>query len=230
MNYNCVIMKYDMRRVINNVLLFCFFMIIPSVVGASCDYNEKNKLQALASNLGFSYNYTETDEGINSKANFSIIITNMRPEIYVVDQTNIKVYYYNNNEFTINGYKPGSTTQFIVYGNVGECKGVELLNNYITLPSYNRFYKDEVCEGVSDYKLCNRWTRVNLSHGEFVKKVEQYKLSLNVEVPPVVKEKNFVEKIIEFLSKYSIYLFGGIILICSGLIIYLRRKDDFDLG
>lgn len=228
MNYKCAIIKYDMKR-LRVILLICLFMLVPSIVCARCDYNEKSNLQALASNLGFSYNYTETDEGINSKVKFSITVTNMRPEIYVVDQSNVRVYYYNNsNEFTINNYNPGTTTRFIVYGNVGECKGVELLNNYVTLPPYNRFYKDNVCIGANGYKLCNRWIMNDLSYNEFVKKVEEYKLSVRVE-PSLEEEKNIIEMIMDFLSKYSFYLFGGIILVCSGLIIYLKRKDDFDL-
>jgi len=230
MNNICDIINYDMRRV-NVILMFIFLMIIPSITKAECGYSEISRLQALATNLGFSYNYTETDEGINSKVNFNITITNMVPELYIVDQTNIKVYYYNQNkEVTIGNYKPGSTTRFIVYGNSGACKGVEISNNYVTLPSYNRFYKDEVCNGVSDYKLCNRWSRVDLSYSSFVKKVTEYKEQLNKEVPPVEQEKTVLEIIIDFLAKYSFYVFGFIIIVCSILIFYLKRKDDFDLG
>ena len=221
-----------MKRIKVILFVFSLLMIMPNVVNAECDYTQKSKLQALASNLNFTYNYKETDNGINSSVDFNITISNLNPNFYIVDQSNIRVLYYNNkNEVTINNYKPGTTTEFIIYGNSGDCKGLELLSNYITLPSYNRFYKDSVCDGIEDYKLCKRWTKVDLSHDEFVKKVNEYREQMKVEeVPNVEKELSFGEKVIRFLTKYSIYLFGGIIVVCSVLIFYLNRKDDFDLN
>ena len=215
------------------VILFSFSLlfVMPYIVKAQCEYGEKNRLQSLATNLNFSYNYVESDEGINSIVNFSITIANLHPDIYVVDQTNVNVYNYNSNkEVVINGYKPGTTTQFIVYANTQNCKGVELNNNYVTLPSYNRFYKDSVCDGVVGYNLCSRWARMTLKYDTFVKKVENYKKHEEVGIPPVKVEISLAEKIIVFLSKYSFYLFGMIIVVCSILIFYLRSKDDFDLG
>ena len=220
-----------MKRIKVILFVFSLLMFMPNVVSAECDYNEKNKLQSLATNLNFTYNYKEIENNGNYSVKFSITVANLQPELYVVDQTNMKIYYYNDNkEVTISNYNAGSTTQFIVYANVGECRGQQLITNYITLPSYNRYYKDPICEDVTDYKLCNRWSLVNLSYDDFVKKVKEYKEQVSEEIPIVNKEPDLIEKIIDFLSKYSIYLFGGIALVCSGLIFYLKRKDDFDLS
>lgn len=221
-----------MRRVKVLVFVFSLLMFMPKIVNAQCDYNDKSKLQALANNVNITYNYQETNDGINSGVKFNITITNLNPDIYIVDQTNIGVYYYNNtNEITLGNYMPGTTTRFIVYGNTPQCKGVELMNHYITLPSYNRFYKDSVCDGLTSYKLCQRWSRVEMSYDQFVKQVQDYKASLMVpDVPGNEIEPTLVDKIIEFLLKYSFYLFGGIIVVCSCLIVYLKHKNDFDLS
>lgn len=220
-----------MKRIKVILFVFSLLMVMPNTIYAICDYNEKSELQSLAGNLNFTYNYIESGEGINSNVKFSITIANMNQKLYVVDQTNVRVYNYNGSELVIDNYNPGSTIQFIVYGNTENCMGVELMNNYITLPSYNRFYKDSVCKGVSNYKLCNRWTRVDFTYDEFKRKVQQYKAQLNVKEEPVISEEvGLVEKIMIFLSKYSLYIFGMIIVICGGLIIYLKRKDDFDLN
>jgi len=221
-----------MKRIKVILFVFSLLMVMPNTIYALCDYKEKSELQSLAGNLNFTYNYEENGEGINSNVKFSITITNMHPNLYIVDQTNIQVYNYNDNgEIVIDGYSPGSTIQFIVYGNTTNCMSVELMNNYITLPSYNHFYRDTVCDGVSNYKLCNRWTKVDMSYDEFKRKVEQYKEGLSIKEEPITeKETDLIEKIITFLSKYSLYIFGLIIVVCSGLIIYLKRKDDFDLS
>lgn len=219
-----------MKRIKVILFVFSLLVIMPSV-NAQCDYNEKSKLQSLAGNLNFSYNYIETDNGIDSTVDFSITISNLIPELYVVDQTNVRVYNYNGGDIVIDGHKPGSTIQFIIYGNTENCMYTELITNYVTLPSYNRFYKDEVCRDITGYKLCNRWTKVDMSHSEFTKQVLEYKSQLKTEETPIQTENiSLVEKIINFLSNYSFYLFGGIIIICSVLIFYLKRKDDFDLN
>lgn len=220
-----------MKRIKVILFVFSLLMIMPALVNAQCEYSEKSKLQSLAGNLNFSYNYKEIGTGIDSSVDFNIIISNLVPELYIVDQTNVKVYNYNNSsDIMINGYNSGSTIQFIVYGNTDNCRGIELITNYVTLPSYNRFYKDPICNDVSNYKLCNRWTKVDLSHSEFIKRVEKYKEQIKDEQTTVIEEEiSLIEKMMMFLLDYGVYLFGGIIVICSVLIFYFKRKDDFDL-
>lgn len=218
---------------IKKILVFSLLLFIPNIVNAECSYNEKVRLQSLASNLSFTYNYKEIDNGNQFYGiNFSITITNLEPELYIVDESKGNVYYYNNKkEVTSDDYTDGITVGFKVYANSGSCKGEYLITNYVTLPPYNRFYRDPICNGVNNYHLCNRFSRVTLSYDDFIKEVTNYKEQLNKpdEVPKKEKDNEIIEKVISFLSKYSFYLFGGIIVICSSLIFYLSRKDDFDL-
>lgn len=213
--------------------VFSLLMFMPYTIKAKCNYNERNKLQTLANNLNFTYNYKEINTGEQFyDIDFSITISNFKQSFYVIDQTNAEVYYYNNkDEITIDNYDAGSTIEFVIYANEGNCIGEILRTNYVTLPPYNQFYKDPICNDVAGYKLCNRWSRVTLSYDEFVTKVKKYKDTLKQEdINQNPLETDWIEKIIEFLSKYSFYLFGGIIVICSGLIFYLKRKDEFDLN
>ena len=166
-----------MKRIKVILFVFSLLMLMPNIVSAGCDQNEKSRLQTLASNLNFTYNYTEINQNNTfNELKFSITIANIQSEFYIVDQTNKKIFYYNNkNEVVINNYNPGSTIEFIVYASSDSCRGERIITNYVTLPPYNPFYKDSVCEGVTDYKLCNRWSRVDLSYDEFVEKVKNYK-------------------------------------------------------
>lgn len=215
------------------ILVFGFLAFIPNIVKADCSYNEKVRLQSLASNLNFSYDYKEINEGHQFYGiDFSITVTNLHHDLYIVDNYKGQTHYYENkNEFTDNDYSNGITVGFTIYANSESCKGVYLITNYVTLPPYNRFYLDPICNDIQDYKLCKRWNRVNLSYEEFVSQVEDYKYveQKKEEDSNVSDDNELVEKIIDFLSKYSFYLFGGIIIVCSGLIFYLSRKDDFDL-
>ena len=211
------------------LFIFSLLMFIPHLVNAECDFKEKGKLQSLASNLNFTYNYKQKDDDENFPGiEFSVTVANLRPELYIVDLNTKKTYYYNENkEVTIDGYSDGISVRFAVYANSGNCKDQHLITNYVSLPSYNRYHIDKVCEDVTGYQLCNRWSRVTLSYDTFVKKVTNYKKSLPEDtIDDVVVQDDFVEKIIDFLSNYSFYLFGGIIVVCSGLIYYLDKKDS----
>ncbi len=217
---------------IKKILIFSLLMFIPNMVKADCDYNEKSRLQSLASNLNFSYDYKEIADGKFNKVSFDIIINNLQPELYIDDVTNGVTHYYNNkNEITINNYSAGSTIEFEIRARLGNCKNQYLITHYVTLPPYNKYYKDLICNGVTSYKLCDRWSKITLSYDDFVERVTEYKKELRqTHEDPIIEDENeFIEKIISFLSKYSIYLFGGIIIVCSSLIFYLSRKDDFDL-
>ena len=80
-----------MKRIKVIFFVFSLLMVMPNTIYALCDYKEKSELQSLAGNLNFTYNYQENGEGINSNVKFSITITNMNPNLYIVDQTTIRV-------------------------------------------------------------------------------------------------------------------------------------------
>ena len=218
-----------MRRLKKYLLVFTLLMFIPIIVHAECSFKEKSKLQNLANNLNFTYNYKETEEEFPS-VEFSITIANLQPELYIISNASLSNYYYNgNSEMTINGFEPGKTVSFEIYARNGECKNTYLLTNYVTLPPFNKYYKSYICKDITDYGLCKRWSHVSMSYEKFLRQVSKYKESLIVAEPPTITEPDLIEKILEFLSKYSFYLFGGIIVVCSVAIYYLEKKNSFDL-
>jgi hypothetical protein len=74
---------------------------------------------------------------------------------------------------------------------------------------------------------------VKFTEEEFTNNIESYIKSLDVKKPPVKEpERENYEmfiKILDFLNKYNIVIFGSIILLSlTGIIVY-RKKDSFDL-
>lgn len=215
---------------IKKIFVFSLLLLVPNIVKADCEYKDKVRLQSLASNLSFTYEYKELDDG--DRVSFDVTITNLHPELYIYDSLKNKNYYYNvDKQVTINGYEDGLVLEFPIYANSGECKGVWLITNYVNLPPYNPFYKDSVCDGVNDFKPCNKWYRFPLSYEKFVEQVTEHKENKKpIEEPTPIEDKDeVIEKVITFLSKYSFYLFGSMIVVGGSLIFYLNRKDDFDL-
>ena len=211
-------------------LLFLFCCLIPMSIKADCALEEKIRLKALASNIDFSYSYVMND---NDYLTFNITITNLHPDLYIYDKYHVKYYYYSGiNEKTINYYNSGTSAEFSIISNYGNCKGEIIFTNYVSLPHYNSYYKDPSCNDIPDYSLCKRCSIVDMSYENFQKQINTYKKSLEQEDEFIEhkQENDIILAIFDFIAKYNIYIFGGIIVICSGLIFYLKRKDDFDLS
>ena len=135
-------------------------------------------------------------------------------------------------EIVIENVKPGKYLKFLVYGNIDNCREEKVTTIYVTLPSFNKYYTDELCRNIPDYSLCNKWANIKMTHEKFTQKVQAYLDSLIVSSENTASEnqESVFEIIIAFLAKYSLIIFGSIIIICAGLIFYLVRKDDFDLS
>lgn len=198
------------------------------VWGINCDFQDVARYQALASNIKFNYEFVEDNK------TFNIIITNMPDELYLENTSSGEVFSYRtigSSETVLYGYNSGSY-RFRIVPYDEACYGSTVGNGYVTLPYYNAYYNDSVCNGAESYRLCQKWNKVELSYDEFVKNVESYKKSLKKEeviTKEEVNEEDFLNKIIVgFLDNYIIILVS-IIIICSVLIVILSRRGKFDL-
>lgn len=202
------------------VFLFVLF-IMPFKVSAECTYGEKVKLQKLATNVNFSYHYTETQYEMT----FSITVSNLTSDIYMIDTSTGRIYNSNNEDFVIDGYKPGSTIRFDFYPKDQTCDTRSIFSNYVTLPFYNHFYKNKLCEGIEEFNYCQKWLKHNMTYKEFYEGVIAYKnRTINNPEKPI-ENKEWDILIIEFWSKYYILILLGIIGICGVVMYFYDRKN-----
>lgn len=221
---------------IKKVILF-LILCFPFIVNAreTCDYEVQTRLQRIASNIATNYKYNEEfKEGEQfSTVTFDVTLSNTHKDIFIVDEQTDQVYFNNSiSEITIARQKPGKYLKYSVYGNVNGCYEKKLTTLYVTLPSFNKYYSDPLCRNVPEYALCNKWVKADYTYSDFQKKVNKYLESLSKQGSIVIGENeiSLLEKILDFLARYSFIIFGTLIIICSILIIYLVRKDDFDLS
>ena len=209
------------------IVIFLLALIIPTinVEGFYCKYSDIAKYKGLASNISTYYDYEETGNNIS----FSVTLTNLNENLYIVDTTNNKYYYYKSNELTISGYKPGQTIKYNVYTTDSNCSEKLLYTIRIILPDYNPYYKDNVCNEVNNYIFCQKWYKHDLDYNSFVKKVVQYKESLKNE--PVIEQPNIEDEyglfqifIDIWIDYYHVFLIS-IIAIC-GVVIYVTNKKS----
>lgn len=205
-------------------LLLLILLCIPytKVNAFYCTYQQQARLKGLATNVNISYDFDE------SSKTFTFNLVNLNKELYFIDTTNDKTYTYTKDEIEIKGYKSGQKVKYVFYSNVEFCDKV-LYTYVVTLPTYNPYYKEEICNGVTDYNLCQKWTNHSLSKSEFIQKVSDYKKSLEKPQEEEKKEEenqiSFMDNLIKFLLSYY-YIFLIVIVIILIVISIINNKKS----
>lgn len=204
-------------------------LIVPLKISGACTVEDKMRYSSLATNISTSYEYKET----NGNVSFEVTIHNVHKDLVIVDKSNNKKYQSNNNglnNFKITNLKDGSNYSYDVYAKKGDCS-YRLFNTlYVTTPKYNKYYSDPVCEGASDYSLCQKWAEIgNISYEEFKNKVYEYK-NPKQEITDDLQneENNWLYMIGDFWAKYYLYILGGILIISIPIMIIIKKRERYD--
>lgn len=215
-----------MKKVLSTLIFIISFFIFLPTSNASCTYKRLSDLKKLASNVNVTYTYNI----VNNKATFDIRFANLTSDIYLYDTFNDKKYIAIG-EITLKNFTDGAKYRFFINSNDKDCKDDSLITKYVTLPKYNIFYGDEICKGIEDYALCQKWGSFNVEvYSDYITQIKKYKASLveKEDVKVTEKEETVIEKVVDFFINYYIFILPAIIIICSILIVYLARKDKFN--
>lgn len=210
-------------------LVFALLLLIPCCVKAQyCNYVDLAGFKKEAGNITYSYDYSI--QGDN--ALFDIKLNNLNQNLFF--KINDKIYTYTRNELVLKGFNSGEKIVIYVYTNNEECKDEILRVININLPKYNPYYQLDICNGLENYSLCQKWSNHNYSKTDFIIKVNEYKESLKKDEDKkpddVIDSKTeLIDDIITFFISYYYYILGGIILICVVAMIVSNKKDSFDL-
>ena len=211
-------------------LIIITILLFPLAVEAKCSTAETVRLQKIAGNVNFKLDYTENYPIVK----FHVTISNLHPDIKVFDLHTGNTYTYgmdpnNPTEVAVFNYDADRTLEYEIYSTYNACPDEIVFKNYVTIPPYNHYYKNEQCKGLEKYKLCQKWEKNNINYAEFTETIQKYKEEYKI---PDAGQKieddksKFYDQIVNFISKYYAIILIPIIVICIGLIIYLDKKDD----
>lgn len=209
-----------------SAIVFLLLMLPIHVFAADdCDVSTKAKLKQLASNINISYVPNE----INNTVTFTATINNVYPGLKIYSVITKGWFDHSNgidnqNTIVMSGLNPGMSYRLDVYSENLDCGEEALSVYYITLPDYNSFYKDPLCKGIEDYKLCGKWEKHTLTHEQFTKEIDRYKQSLNKNEEKA-EEKELKNPILSFITQYY-YIFIGVVIIVGAYVAYIRNKKD----
>ena len=205
-----------MRKVLSSLIFMISFFTFISNSEASCTYKRISDLKKIASNVNITYTYTIVD----NKASFDIRFANLTNDIYLYDSFNNKKYNVEG-EVILKNYIDGVKYRFFINSNDKDCKDEQLVTRYVTLPKYNIYYGDPICNGIEDYTLCQKWGSFNINNYDA--------LYLSGGEPKYLMDSinnaNLYNEIKEFIDK------GGIIIGQSaGAMIFSKNYYDTTTG
>ena len=202
------------------------FAGMSNVNAAACDNSLKVDYQNRAKNISYSYTYNDSNN------TFSMLFTNITDGLYLIDMDTM-FEYKNNGEITINNVGAGKSYRFGVFtSDANPCSGSSIYNIYITLPFFNPYYTDSLCDGINNYKYCKKFINKSVSYEEFKENVTNYKNSLNKDNKDTKEEieKTFIEKIFnkvfDLYLKYYFLILPFIIIITLLAIVRENKKDS----
>ena len=216
------------------IYLFILMLVLPISVFAraktGCDYAVLSKLKKYASNVNLIYDYKIVD----NEAYFNITINNIVPDIYILDETSGKTYNYassNNGEVVIPDVHGVKKLKYKIMSTNASCIDELLLTQYITLPVYNKYSADPLCDGLENYSLCYTFLETDLTYDEFKEKIEAYRNRKPVEEEEtVIKEhvKTDWEKFLDFMMKYGLYIMAAFAILITIISVRRSKKNKFD--
>ncbi len=111
--------------------------------------------------------------------------------------------------------------KFSIYTN--DCGGKRVLDKYLKLPRSNQFHGMALCEDIKDYKYCQEYLFSNVSTETILKKINQYRESL--EEKETIKNDNKInwQKVVIYAG-IGVAICGIVILVTIVIIRKLRAK------
>lgn len=204
------------------VFLLLFLFPLSHIEAFYCNYKEYEEVRKQASNVNIMTEYREEDV-----AYFKITIYNLLESQYVVDRNSGVTYYPTDGLIILDNITEASVNTFDVYSTLNTCDNKPLSILYSTIPSYNKYYKDDLCKGIENYKLCQRWSSIDMTYDDFKKNILEYKYSLIKKDLDIVDDyKSIFDYMMEFYLEYYYYLLPTVIIGLLAIIVVLKKREN----
>lgn len=213
------------------IFICCLFAFPMMSHAVKCTDEHSNEIRGLVSNVDIFYTIDTSKEN----PVFSIMINNLTDDMVVFDTVTNKGY----KNFDVLGSQLKIDTT--VTGNYNfdiysfACKE-KISSKSVNLPKYNIYYKDELCKGLENYPLCQKWSGYSSTRETFEKDIKKIKddlakLQKEEEKEEVVKKK-WHEVVVDIFLSYW-WLLGIVLVLLLVLYYYIRerkKKNEYDFS
>lgn len=220
-----------MKKIYIILSVVLFFIVTPSVNAAMCDKTDILKKKSEANNINIEYELVKNKDGSSNVSGlFDIKITGLTENLIIKEETTQKTYFSkpnNGGTILIENVEGGNLVFKINYK---KCANKLLRTIKVNLPKYNVYSLRDECENINEEELeiCGKWYQGELNDEIFNEKIKEYQKEQE-ELRKQEENKTMFEKIIEkaidYLLEYYIYVISAIVVIVIiTLTITLRRR------
>lgn len=202
----------QIKYVIFALICMC---VTPLITHAECDYQRLAELSRLASNVQLSYTYSE-------ESGFQITMTNLTNDLYA---TNIYGQRINGGAERVFEAVSGSYN-YDIYSNDSNCPGEFLLRKSINLPVRNSYSYYDECKQYPNFKYCQMWSNISVTHEQFMEELEQYKGNVQEMKDQLTTEKvSIFDTLLEVLgANWFMFVFLGVVVLLTLIIFFVKKK------
>lgn len=219
---------------VRKFVLILMFLLLPISVSAyheitnpNCTIDLKNSLRTSAFEIIYS-NEKYIDSGV---VYYKLSVRNISANLSMKDLDSNIIY---NNDFSLNRIVPGTIRNFQIFANSKTpCEGYNVYTKIVSIPYFNKYSLDPLCEGYEDYVLCKEDSKINLTYEQFEDAINEYIESVNRPEPEEIiddnkiEKKNFFKDVLKFLYNNYVTILVSIIIvgtICIVIILLVKRR------
>lgn len=207
-------------KILKLMFVFCFslFGFNLSVDALMCDKEEIDNLKELASYVEYDYEVVVGEEGIYNL--YYVYVRGLNEQLYIVDGDGNE-YYYNQIENGVLELILSSGNNVLkVYST--RCRDILLKKFSFNLPKFNVYSLRKECKELEEYNLdvCDSNYQAEINDEYFYKVVNSY---LNDDNDNDDNE-SFINKVVDFLSNYYLFILGGVVLLVVIIVAFLRMR------
>lgn len=202
----------QIKYVIFALICMC---VTPLITHAECDYQRLAELSRLASNVQLSYTYSE-------ESGFQITMTNLTNDLYA---TNIYGQRIDGGAERVFEAVSGSYN-YDIYSNDSNCPGEFLLRKSINLPVRNSYSYYDECKQYPNFKYCQMWSNISVTHEQFMEELNQYKGNVEEMKDQLTTEKvSIFDTLLEVLgANWFMFVFLGVVVLLTLIIFFVKKK------
>lgn len=219
----------NMKKV--KYILFTSLILSLSImsVNADCTKQDLAVEQDKANNIKITYKHLgEVTKEDGSKVYNEFLVTTKNVE----EGQYIHLTPFTNNEFiekdnTIQITLTSGKWEYNIYSS--KCDEIIKTIN-VKLPRFNTYSLDPLCKDIDgdDFPLCSKYLEYEVNRETFERKIDEYKKTHTIKEPEEVKGnfniKDIINKALEFVSKYNLFIVGFLLIVLIILLVIIVNK------
>lgn len=213
-----------MKNTVHVIFIILLFSLLINNVQADCTDEEINSLKKDVEKVKVTYKHlgeVEKEDGTKVYDQFIVSTYNIPENVYIYLYPTTTEKFEDDSDDSLKIKLTTGKWSFDFYSS--KCDMI-IDSIKVKLPTFNIYSLDPLCEGIdgNEFKLCGKYYEGTVSRKNFEERIKLYR-QLHVkeeQVDEVSDNVSIINNIIDFISKYYLYMLVPVIFILIGIVIF----------